>query len=171
MRWTSARALPGDVASRLDTEPGERALAAARDEAGSWLVGTDRALHRPVDDRWEVHRWESLEGATWDREDGELTVVEVADFGEPEPRHVHRIESPGRLLELVRERITASILVRRPVPVRPGAGLTVVVRRSPTRTGEASFSFVLDPGLDPVDADVLAAVDRGRAEARDELGL
>ncbi|MFY0407262.1 hypothetical protein [Solicola sp. PLA-1-18] len=171
MRWTPSRSVPGDVLAALHTEPGERALASARDADGGWLVGTDRALHRTDGDGWAVHPWESLEGASWNREDGELVVVEIAEFGEVEPRHVHRIEAPGRLLELVRERVTASIVARRAVPVRRGFDLQVVVRRSPTRTGDTTYSFVLDPGLEPDDDDVRAAVRRGVAEVRQDLGL
>ena len=163
--------VPKDVQTSLPREPGERVLAGASDANGRWIVGTDRALYLWAGDGYQRRRWEAIAHASWDREAAELLVVEVADFGAPEPRQVVPLEEPGRMLELIRERVTASILLTRSVPVRAGSSLKVVVRRSPARTGDVTFAFVLDNDLDPSDEQVATAAQRGLAEVRDELGL
>lgn len=174
MRLRSTSSVPRAVAQSLPTEAGERVLAGARDQEGLWHVGSDAAFYLASGDGHRRLPWETIERATWDRDSNRLSVVETADFAEPQPVHALHIEDPGRLLELARERITASVLLTHPVPVGQQGGrgsVTVVARRSPTRSGEISFSFVLDRGLGPVDPDVRAAADLGLAHARDELGL
>ena len=61
--------------------------------------------------------WERIDRARWDEESERLEVVEVADFGEPQPRHELALLEPRRLLDLVRDRVTASVLLTRHVPV------------------------------------------------------
>src|SRR5699024_3048787 len=137
---------PRAVEQALPTEAGERVLAGARDHEGSWHVGSDAAFYLASGEGHQRLPWETIERATWDRDSNQLRVVETADFAEPQPVHVLQIEDPGKLLELARERITASVLLTRPVPVgqrgRRGS-VTVVARRSPTRSGDITFSFVL----------------------------
>lgn len=170
MPWLSST-VPKDVQTSLPREPGERVLAGTQDTNGRWIVGTDSALYAWSEARYQRRPWETIAQASWDREAAELLVVEVADFGAPEPREVVPLEEPGRVLELIRERVTASIMLTRSVPVRMGSSLKVVVRRSPTRTGDMTFAFVLDNDLDPGDEQVAKAAKRGLAEVRDELGL
>jgi len=75
---------------------GERCLAAATDSEGRWLVGTARALHLGSARGWLVLPWERIDRAGWDREEEQLKVFEVAEFGEVQPRHLRRISEPGR---------------------------------------------------------------------------
>ena len=163
--------VPAEVRSRLVLEPGERVLAAAADTGGRWTVGTDRALHLSRGDEWLVLAWERIDRARWDEASERLEVVEVADFGEPQPRHQLALLEPRRLLDLVRDRVTASVLLTRHVPVAGSRGLKVVARRSPVSDGEVDWSCWLDEGLDPADPAVRRAVDEGLAAARAELGL
>jgi hypothetical protein len=95
----------------------------------------------------------------------------VADYGQPEHRTSLAVEGPGRLLELVRERVTASVLLIRHVPLEGTRGIKVVARRAPTGGGDIDWSFWLGDRLDPNDPQVRAAAERGLAEARSELGL
>lgn len=145
-------------------------LASGQSKDGTWFVGTDRRLYITAD---EVTRlpWERVERASWDRDSSELVVEEVADYGEGHPRHAALFDDPRRLLELVRERVTASVLLTRHVPVANSRGIKVVARRSPLRTGEVEFSYVLASGLDPADDAVLEAGRRGVAAIRVDLGL
>ncbi len=163
--------LPADVRARLRLQPGERVLAAADAGGGGWVVGTDRALHLPAGDGWQVLPWERVDRASWDRETERLVVIEVADFGEPEPQHLLALVEPRRLLDLVRDRVTSSVLLTRHVPVEGSRGFKVVARRSPTGQGEVDWSCWLDEDLDPADPAVRRAVDAGLAAAKAELGL
>ncbi len=146
-------------------------LAAAQDADGRWHVGTDLALHVALPDGSRRLPWQSIDRASWNPDDERLVVIEVADFGQPEPRTSLSVAEPGNLLELVRERVTASVLLTRNVPVPGTRGLKVIARRAPNGTGDIDWSFWLDRRLDPSDPQVLEAAERGLAEARSELGM
>ncbi len=170
--WPRRRdALPAEVTQDLRLQEGERVLATSREEAGDWHVATDQALHVAVDGRHQRIAWECVDRASWDRDSERLVVVEVADFGEPHPEHRLDLTEPGLLLEVVRERVTASVLLSRHVSVAGSRGLKVVARRAPTGGGDVIWSFWLDVGLQPDDPSVRAAVERGLAEAQSELGM
>ena len=66
-----------------------------------------------------------------------LRVSEVGAWGEPRPEHRFVIDEPGRLLELVRERVTASVVLQRHVPVDGRRGVRVIARRAPGGAGSA----------------------------------
>jgi hypothetical protein len=163
--------VPPDELAAFDLVPGERVLAAAQDKDGRWHVGTDLALHVTGAEHIRRLLWQRIDRASWNPDDERLVVVEVADFGQPEPRFSLQIAQPGNLLELVRERVSASVLLTRNVPVPGSRGLKVIARRSPNGTGEVDWSFWLDRHLDPGDPEVQAAAEQGLVEARSELGL
>ena len=149
-------------------------LASMRADDGGFVAGTEQALYLcTAGEQAPVLRlgWEVIERAGWDKETEQLTVVEVTDFGQPEPVHRIALTDSHLLLDLIRERITASIVARRRVEVTRTSGLTAVARRSPTRSGDISVAFVLDKGLDPNDDAVTEAVERATAALRDDLGM
>lgn len=170
MRRPHRRArLPDAVTATLPLDRGERPLAWAVDRDGRWHIGTDRALHLAADDGWHKLPWERIERADWQRDDERLAVVEVAEWGEPEQRYDIGVAEPGQLLELLRERVTKSVLTTVYARVRGRAGLSVVARRSPTGDGPVAWSFVLAPGLDPTHPDVIEVAERTLREATAEL--
>jgi hypothetical protein len=69
----------------------------------------------------------------------------------------------------VRERVTASIVLQRRVPVDSKLGLTVIGRRSPVG-GPVSWMHSYDAGLDPDDPVVGLVADQALAQARAEVG-
>lgn len=170
-RWSRRSVVDADIAATLPTEAGERLLAATREAAGRWLVGSDRALYVPRDDGWHRIPWEQIDQATWDRESEALVVVEIADFGQPQPRYEFAVAEPGQLLELVRERVTASVLLTRHVPMPGSQGLQVMARRAPVAGGEVDWSVRLAESLDPSDPDVVRTVEQALADAKAELGV
>ena len=129
--------------------------------SGEEVVGTRDALVVPG----REIPWEQVLKADWDAEAGTLTVVLV----EPEVLVLELVE-PALLLQLVRERVTASIVLTRRAVVEGDLGLTLMARRPP-RGGEITFTCEYDKGLDP---DQPAVVETARAAlraARDDLGL
>ena len=136
-------------------------LASARTKAGERLVGTRDALRVP--DR-EL-RWEEILTADWDAESETLTLVLV----EPEVLTFSMDES-ALLLQLVRERVTASILLTRRYLVDDELGFTVMARRPPGG-GDISIRYEYDRGVDPDAADVQQAAREALREVRDEVGL
>ena len=79
------------------------------------------------------------------------------------------MEDPALLLQLLRERVTASIVLQRRVPVRGTLGLTVIGRRSPVG-GPVAWMHAYDAGLDPDDPEVVAVADLALAQAQAEVG-
>jgi hypothetical protein len=159
-----------DILAALDLRPDERVLAWATGPQGEWILGSNLALHVP--EPGGGHRrigWEEMERADWQRDTDRLAVVEVSDWGRPERTTVLQVDEPGHLLELLRERVTKSVVYRMYAPVRRSAGLSVVGRRSPTGHGPVSWSYVLSPGLDPRDPAVVHVAEAALSRAQREL--
>lgn len=157
-------------------------MAAGIDDRGRHWVGTDRALYVPLEvpivdqpgpssgiPAYRRLPWEQVERADWHSDTSTLAVVEVADFGQPEPRLDISLAEPGRLVELLRERVTKSVVATLFAVVRGRSGLTVVARRSPVESGPLIWSVLLAPGLDPDDPGVVAVADETLAKAKAEL--
>ncbi|MGA9344360.1 MAG: hypothetical protein WBV37_04580 [Nocardioidaceae bacterium] len=161
--------LPAATREQLVLDDGERPLAWATDREGRWYVGTDRALHLATDQGFRRLGWEQVERADWQQDAGRLAVVEVSAWGEPEPRTAIEVDDAGQLLELLRERITKSVVATRYARVRGKAGLSVVGRRSPAGQGPIVWSYLLSAGLDPDDPEVTAVAERTLTEAQREL--
>jgi hypothetical protein len=146
---------------------GAEVLAAAVAEDGTPVAGTRDALHLG---RRRIP-WEAIEKADWDSETSTLAVSEVGTWGAPRPVHRLVVPDPGRLLELVRERVTASVVLQRHVPVRGRRGLYVIARRAPRGDRPLSWVYEFDEGIDPDDPAVRELAERALAEARSEVGL
>jgi hypothetical protein len=174
------RRLPGvpeDAVSSAALAPGERVLAATSATDGTWLLGTRDALHIVPGPGGDSARgvtripWENVEHADWDRDDERLVVFEVGEFGRVKPRHELGVSEPGLLLELVRERVTASVVLQRRVLTQGKKGLVVIGRRAPSGEGEVAWAFRFDPGVDPDDPAVAAAAEAGLRAAEADLGI
>ncbi len=169
---------------------GERVLAWAAATDGGVVAGTRDAAYLPGGLRLP---WEQVEAAEWDVEAGRLVVTEVGSWGTV--RAVHSVAlavpedeagagaqaeptgagstgagDPRSLLQLVRERVTASVVSQRHVAVRGRAGVRVVGRRA--TSGDRSISWLLeyDEGVDPDDPRVARLADEALAAARAEVG-
>ncbi len=160
--------LRGKVAP-IAPAPGEKLLAWA--EATDGAVGGSRdALYLAQHGTTVRVVWEQVEAADWDRDTSVLRVSEVGTFGKVRPVHLLTIAEPGRLLELVRERVTASIVLQRHVAVEGQRGLRVIARRAPKGDRPVLWLFEYDQGIDPESPTVRAAAEAALSAARDELG-
>ena len=162
MRLPQRRRRP-DVA--VEVGPGERLLAAAETDAGV-AGGTREALYLPG----VRLPWEEVEAAAWDEETATLEVREVGRWGQA--RGVHRVvvAEPGLLLQLVRERVTASVVLQRHVAVTERSGLRVVARRSASGDRALAWFVDYDEGLDPDDPAVRRVAEEALAAARADVG-
>jgi hypothetical protein len=189
--------VPREVAEAAPLRRGEKVLAGAQARDGSWVLGTRDALYvvpatgpgsttptsggadprGPKDSHGDAMPaemripWESIDRADWDRDEDRLVVSEVGEFGRVRPQHVFAVADPGLLLELVRERVTASVVLQRRVVTEGKRGLLVIARRSPAGSGNIAWAYQFDPGVDPDDPGVIAAAEAGLRAAQDELGL
>ncbi|MFZ2012788.1 MAG: hypothetical protein WAV00_03115, partial [Nocardioides sp.] len=135
-----------------------------------WVVGTRDALYVPAG----RVPWEQVEAADWDDELERLRVTEIGTWGEPRPLHLLTLSTNGvdtqRLLQLVRERVTASVLLVRHVPVTGRLGVRVVARRAPAGRSPVLWFFEYDAGIDPDDPLVRAAAETALDAARADIG-
>jgi hypothetical protein len=98
-------------------------------------------------------------------------VCEVGSWGDVCAEHVFTIAEPGRLLELVRERVTASLVLQRHVRVTGRSGLRVIARRAPRGDRPVRWFYEYDEGVDPDDPAVRELAQEALREARAEVGL
>lgn len=175
------RVLPTEVRSALPLRKRERVLAAARDADGTYVVASTQALYLPAGSGGEHERlgWERIERAEWDRDEERLGVTPTAPFGEPiEHRTVSMPAEPDadqreidRLLAVVRERITASVVIDRRVPIEGDRGVRVVARRQPIPDAEVTWMVELDKDMSASDPDVVRAANEALARVRSEVAL
>jgi hypothetical protein len=169
--------VPSAVRASARLSRGEKVLAGVQARSGDWLLGTRDALvvvpsldPAVVSDAVRIP-WETVERADWNRDEGRLVVAEVGEYGGPRPQHRFSVDDPGLLLEMVRERVTASVVLQRRIVLAGRNGLFVVARRAPSGGGEVTWAYEFDAGVDPRDPGVMAAAEQGLAAARQELGL
>ena len=157
----------------VEVGAGERLLAwVPVDDGGGWVAGTRDALYLPS----SRVPWEQVQAADWDRDEGRLRVSEVGTWGEPRPQYAFTIpdsaaKDADRFLQLVRERVTASVLLSRHVPVTERRGVRIVARRAPAGRSEVLWLYEFDEGIDPDDAFVRAAAETALDAARADVGL
>ena len=170
--FTRTVPVPADVVARAGLPRGDRVLAGAEADDGTWLLGTrDALVVLAVDDAPRSLPWERVETADWDRDLDRLRVVEVAVFGQVRPVHELTVPRPGLLLQLIRERVTASVLLVRHVPLEGRRGVRVIARRPPAGDRALRWVYEYDPGIDPDDPTVRLAAETALAAAQDEVGL
>jgi hypothetical protein len=149
----------------VDVGAGERVLAWAA-HAGGVVAGTRDALY--VDGRRLP--WEQVEAADWNADTSTLRVSEVGTWGESRVEHDLVVDDPRRLLELVRERVTASVVLQRHVPVIGRRGLRVIARRAPGGDAPIAWFYEYDEGIDPDDPEVRQTAEAALTMARGEVG-
>lgn len=150
-----------------------KVLAAAESYDGTWLVGTRDRLHAigPDGATRLALPWEQVQRADWDVDTSTLQVEEVEEFGRPVSSYSFVLAAPGTLLELVRERVTASVVLQRRTELGRRRGFSVIGRRAPAGGGEVSWAYEFDRGVDPDDPDVRTAAEAALRDARESLGL
>jgi len=143
--------LPAGFTGRLDTD--EQVLAVAPLTAGGHLVVTSRGLWLPTSDG-AVRRlgWHLVSKASWQSstivlvEAREGDVVDGAVLITDLPVRRLRLAEPGRVPEVVHERVTGSICSRHHREL-PGGGAWFVQRKVPGRDGIV-LQVRPDPGTD-----------------------
>jgi hypothetical protein len=114
--------------------------------------------------------WEEVEAADWDRESDRFRLSEVGTWGELRREHLFTIKEPGRLLELVRERVTASVVLQWHVAVTDRRGLRVIARRPPRGDRPVRWLYEYDEGVDPDDPAVREIAEAALRDAQAEVG-
>ncbi len=168
--WGRGRGLPRDVfddwSSAVAAAGGPARILAwthiAGDTASAYAIGSPAALStgRPGD--WRHVGWHTIEHGGWNAETGRLTWREYGGR-----RGAVALPTPARLPELFRERVAASIVVERFLPVRGDRGIVVHGRRDLGRDDQPiAWHTSLGRGLSWSIPGLREAADRAVAELR-----
>jgi hypothetical protein len=174
--WTRARGLPKDVhaswLASLTAQPGRpgRILAWGTSPEGQ-CIGSPAALSYRVDDDWEHVGWHEIERGDWEAEQRRLSWSQYVGADESTRAVSLDLTEPGRLPELFRERISASIAVQKFVAISGERGVLVTARRALGPSGEISWHSTLTKGLTRRTVGVQEAVDQATAAVRSEYDL
>ncbi len=127
--------------------------------AGDWVIADTQSLHLPLR---EPLPWAEVIRAAWDDPVLELQL--------PEGPYRLVIERPGRIPEVVNERVKASVVVQHHVPLRGDKGVRILARRTPGTT-DVTWRVTFDAGLDARDPQLRAEADAALQNLRTTLGL
>ena len=169
-----AEQAPAVIVDAAGLQRREKVLAFAQeaqpDQSERWVLGTRLALY-VVTAGEDTARlpWESVQAADWDQEAETLTVTEVGEFGSARAAYVFTLEAPLLLLQLIRERVTASVVLQRGYLMDGKAGFKVIGRRSPTG-GPIAWMHEYDAGIDPESPEVREAAAEALVRARADVG-
>jgi hypothetical protein len=155
----------------VEVARGEKVLASAEAADGTVFAGTRDAFYVVTDGATRRVPWEQVEAADWDRDTDTFRLSEVGSWGDQRPVHNATLAEPGRLLELVRERVTASVVLQRHVPVEGRRGLRVIARRAPSGSGGVQWVYEYDEGVDPDDVTVREVAREALEVMRRDVGL
>ena len=148
---------PEGFPGKLD--PQENVLAAAKATDGGHMLATSYGLWLPEGEGTRRIGWHLISKATWGN--GSLAVIEAKEDGHAGaavllsdlPVRRYKLAKPGKVPQVVQERVTGSIKTRHRQEF-PGGGAWFVQRKVPGQDG-----FVLQARPDPgTDRDSVATV-------------
>lgn len=159
---------PGDVRRIVTSQgvEGERVLAWAKDGLGELVVVSTFALYLPT--RSGDHGrlpFETIASASWTD-----PVLEIVLVGRRGHRQLVRLDEPGEVPPVVRERVMASIALSEHIDFAGGGGARVTARRVPGADG-LTWNVVFDPGLDPADPQLRQSAEAAIAQLKASTGL
>ena len=161
------------VLAGLETQGGEKPLAHAWDDDGRAFIATRLALFVPIGSTGRHRRipWYQVQTAEWDRDAGVLTLGEWAGAGEQRVITRATFTAADLLLTVLRERVTASLVLTRTEGVEgTDVFVTASIRRRPD-DGELLVQTSYPAGVDHRLPEVVAAAERAESQARDDVGL
>ncbi len=148
----------------------ERILAWARTPDG-FCLGSQAALSYGDAGGWQHLGWHLIQRGGWNADSNELTWTEIAERGETDSPGRVALTEPGRLPELFRERVAATIAVERFFSLSGARGIIVTARRDLGRSGAITWHSSLTRGLTWQTDGVREAADRAIAGLRTEYDI
>lgn len=134
-----------------------------QDDVRTFCIGAPATLSHGWETGWRHVGWHEIEHGGWNAELRQLSWVQVGGRRGTVP-----LDEPGRLPELFRERVEATIVVKRFLPLAGERGAVISARRDLSGKGTISWHTSLTRGLTWQSAGVREAVDEALAEARAE---
>jgi hypothetical protein len=155
--------LPPDVRSQLELSDKERILAWIDDGNGRLVIASETALHLqrnpPAYSRFS---WDQIENASYESDVMTITLIPELDSAS---LRVPVGQDP-RLPVAVRDRVTASVVVDRFVPLEGDRGVRIIGRRGDH--GAIAWRTDLDPALSGR-PDLLRLAEQSLAEVQGEV--
>jgi hypothetical protein len=174
--WSPSRGLPRAVhdtwRSSLAAQPDRpaRILAWARTSTG-YSIASPTTFSYGDENGWKHIGWHEIERGSWNAELGKLSWVLHTAPGKSSPRGTLELRKPGRLPQLFRERISATIAIERFVPLLGERGVTISARRDLGAGGTIAWHSTLTRGLSWDTDGVRAAVDQAMEQLRAEYDV
>jgi hypothetical protein len=134
--------------------------------ADGYCIGSPARFSYGDELDWTHLGWHEIEHGTWN---SETAVLGWTRHGGG--RGSVHLTQPGRMPELFRERIAATIALERFVPLAGERGVTITARRNLEDAGSISWHSTLTRGLTWHTEGVREAVDEAMARLRGEYGL
>jgi hypothetical protein len=158
--------------SSLAAQPGRptRILAWAETSTG-FCIASPTALSYGDEEDWNHVGWHQIERGSWNAELRRLCWVLQAAPGERSRRGSLELIEPGRMPELFRERIVATIAIEKFVPLAGERGVTITARRDLGGSGAIAWHSTLTRGLSWQADGVRAAVDQAMEQVRTEYDV
>ena len=136
---------------------------------GALSIGSESVESGPV---WTHLGWHRIEHGGWDVATRRLSWrTYVGEGGGAGERGGVELTAPGRLPELFRERVAASIVLERFVPLTGDRGVVITARRDLADGTEIDWHTTLTRGLTWVTPGVRETVDSLVAELRTEYDV
>jgi len=158
-----------EVLAGLSLGPGERVLCAAQDlERTACLVATNHSFAVLGPDGVPLRRlpWHEVDHGSWQRESGRLTVT-FTDGSRPGQ---WRLDEQGHLLQALRERVQASVVLSQELSLSGRRTGRAVIRQD-LASGELLEQVVLGRGVRATDPEVAAAVGAALEYLREQVGM
>ena len=174
--WSRSRGLPRPVyeswRSSLAAQPDRpaRILAWARISTG-YCIASPTALSYSGEAGWTHIGWHEIERGSWNAELRKLSWALHTAPDKPSRRGSIELVEPGRLPELFRERISATIAIERFVPLVGDRGVTISARRDLGAGGTVAWHSTLTRGLSWETDGLRAAVDQAMEQLRTEYDV
>jgi hypothetical protein len=174
--WSRSRGLPKTVYESWKTSlDGQahgptRILGWAKTPAG-FCIASPAAFSFGDQLAWDHLGWHEIERGGWNAELNKLSWVRYAAPGEAPTHGVLELTEPGRLPELFRERISATIAVERFVPISGERGVIIAARRDLGGSGAVVWHGTLTRGLSWQTDGVRAAVDQAMEQVKAEYDI
>lgn len=164
--------LPVAVRDAANLPRGDKLLAHCSLERGGWALATASALvlvsGADVPERTARFAWHDVAEASWEPETSFVTIS-WADTSRPAVT-VHLGERPGRVPEVLRERVMSTYVLSQRVVVRGRRGVTVAVRRH-ADDGTLFTQTVPDDGIDLTRTETAAKVQALVQDLSEQVGL
>ncbi len=135
-------------------------------EGDQLVIGSPAVLTTGGAQGWQHIGWHEIERGGWNDELHRLSWVRLDGR-----RGEVQLAEPGRLPELFRERVEATIVLRQFVPLAGERGVTISARRPLGRSGPLDWHTSLTRGLTWQTAGVQEAVDDALAQTRAEFDM